>query len=904
MKLIQRAILGLALVAAACCGSRTSRAAETPPHVASFSKPAAGDMQIVFHGTTGPFRVQTRLNNDPASAWADVPSAKVSEIQPGVFMAWVPSPSGPVDLAFYRIVSEGDPSFESKGWTILVRVSAPANGTHFVAGESPEVKVTILDTYAHGITKDQFSSLNLYMYGPEDPTKTTTPVKLLNASADRNLGTHHYINLKTSAGVQVDGDTLTYKLKPVTDELPGSYVVGVRGVLASDEIQQLIKFASVQIGTSTAEKPLITKAKCAVCHEGPISGKIYMHHVDIGRSPVGSWSLDYEPVKSCKLCHNNDGYAAFTDPSTLGTATTNRVADHIVRRVHGVHNGEGLKNFWNTNSVNGLFKDYLGVVFPADARNCTTCHDDDRWKTSPTRLACGSCHDNSWFGPKPAPEGWVAHAGGPSADDTKCSVCHGAEPGGAFPSIAESHAVVPPKINAIDVALTPPANGTHFVAGEKPVVTLVLRDDKGVPIDHTKVTDGNFGTASFMVYGPRARAYPVLTAAAKNVSSKLRASASNNKDGPWDVNGKDFKISINGSAPQVITIKGAAALVTPAEVVSSLNAVITNLNGGAKASVSGVRVAIRTLTQGDAARIEIYNGPVTDAMIWKRPPGTVMEPDITIAAASTAGNDLRALADPLNFADPLVVRTAANITYALDDVAGLSPGTYNIYAYYLPTAGKIVGLDAKVGLGHLSFQVGTATSEKKVATRCTDCHGDTIFHFSSGPIHPAPFDTDYCTACHDYGHTASGDLFKNQGGTSLNGWSGFGAMPIARRVHGVHRAHYLEHSEEIYANATKDTFGEIIFPQDIRNCTKCHAETDNWKKQPSRLACLACHDSDEAKAHGKLMTFMPNPGDPYGSTSVETCTLCHGAGAEFSPDKVHRISNPYVPPYPREVEAR
>ncbi len=32
------------------------------------------------------------------------------------------------------------------------------------------------------------------------------------------------------------------------------------------------------------------------------------------------------------------------------------------------------------------------------------------------------------------------------------------------------------------------------------------------------------------------------------------------------------------------------------------------------------------------------------------------------------------------------------------------------------------------------------------------------------------------------------------------------------------------------------------------------------------------------------------------------CEACHGEGKELSPDKVHSISNPYKPPYPREPE--
>jgi ribosomal protein S27E len=257
-------------------------------------------------------------------------------------------------------------------------------------------------------------------------------------------------------------------------------------------------------------------------------------------------------------------------------------------------------------------------------------------------------------------------------------------------------------------------------------------------------------------------------------------------------------------------------------------------------------------------------------------------------------------ADPLDFNDPMVTRTTTNILYQLDDVAGLPAGTYGLYSYYLPVTNKIAGLTNLTGIAQMNFQIGTATPEKKVATKCADCHSDTIFHLYSGPIHAEPFDTDYCNACHDYGHPNTGDMFKNQGGTSLNGWSGFGAMPIVNRVHGVHNGKYLTYPEQIYANATKDTFGHIIFPQDVRNCTKCHAESTTWKEKSSRMACLACHDSDAARTHGLLMTSIPDAKDPYGPSAKESCDVCHGKGRDYSPDKVHNISNPYVPPYPRE----
>jgi OmcA/MtrC family decaheme c-type cytochrome len=263
-------------------------------------------------------------------------------------------------------------------------------------------------------------------------------------------------------------------------------------------------------------------------------------------------------------------------------------------------------------------------------------------------------------------------------------------------------------------------------------------------------------------------------------------------------------------------------------------------------------------------------------------------------------NDLRKLSDPLDYSDPKVTRNAQNITYPLDDVAGLPAGTYMVYSWVQPIANRIPNVSRST-FGFMKFQIGTDKEEPKVATNCNTCHGNTIFHLDAGPQHPEPFDPDYCKACHDYARYGTGDSFARLGGTSTAGWSGFGAAPIARRVHGIHFGRYLSHPEQIYAG-NPNAFNEVIFPQDIRNCTKCHdpQASSAWKEQPSRLACMACHDSDQANAHARLMTLYRNPGDPWGDNRVETCPICHGAGKELSTEKLHDISNPYKPPYPRE----
>ena len=172
---------------------------------------------------------------------------------------------------------------------------------------------------------------------------------------------------------------------------------------------------------------------------------------------------------------------------------------------------------------------------------------------------------------------------------------------------------------------------------------------------------------------------------------------------------------------------------------------------------------------------------------------------------------------------------------------------------------------------------------------------------------PLPVDVDVCGACHDYRsqfaeRKNTTDPVDGWGGAAATGRSnfGFGAGPISRRVHGVHLLAYLEKPGEVHSMYTNEH--EIIFPQDVRNCQKCHSETPSWKEKPSRLACFACHDSDAAKAHGMLQTYDPTPTDPISGDETESCEVCHGAGADFAVEKVHNVAKPYVPPYPREKE--
>jgi hypothetical protein len=78
-----------------------------------------------------------------------------------------------------------------------------------------------------------------------------------------------------------------------------------------------------------------------------------------------------------------------------------------------------------------------------------------------------------------------------------------------------------------------------------------------------------------------------------------------------------------------------------------------------------------------------------------------------------------------------------------------------------------------------------------------------------------------------------------------------------------------------------------------QTCTSGTCVNTSWLN-PSATVCLACHDEQDAYAHTQLNTWT-GPSGP-----VETCGVCHGQGAQFAVDVVHNITDPYVPPYPRE----
>jgi len=771
---------------------------------------------------------------------------------------------------------------------VAARISTPPNGTHFVAGDAPWVIVTLQDDAGSPVTLADLSRCNLYVYGPQDQSLTTTAVKLLRASTDRNARPHHYIDLRTNPDVvHLGGNVIGYPLSPVTDELPGTYSATAWTTLASDGAQQWMPIADFQIGTATPESLLVEKEKCGACHEGAASGKFYLHHIDPGYSPIGNPSLDSWPTRTCKSCHNQDGYAGYNNGAGTGDSNVDRTPDPIIRRIHGVHMGKNLQLPFNNDPDTGDFHDYIDVTFPADVRDCARCHVDDSWKTKPSQQACGACHDSIWFGsPAALPGDYVLHSGGAQADGG-CDACHPADGPGISP-ISEVHADDPSAPAwVIELDMSAPAGGGEFyTAGDTPKLTFVVKDpDTLAVLDPATFDEDNVYRMRLLVSGPRAGTGPVLTTGALGLAGR-RASVTSGSAETWDFSTPlDFDVELDGIAARTLNtgtgVFADSSQATADEVAAWLSvAGPGGLGDLMTISTDDGEVSMKSNTPG--AAIIIGPSDVATEMDW---PIGAKSP----SPATYPSNDLRIRDDPFDD-DPRKSIVGTSIEYQLDDVTGLEPGTYTIFLYGKPERSDDYGIVLT------NFQVGTATEEAKPATGCKDCHGDTNMHGGY------PFEPDLCKSCHDYGRDGTGLGFTRNGGDSTSGWSGFGSKPLSSRIHGVHRGTYLEYPEEVYPPTSSHDYSTVIFPQDIRNCIKCHPSSDRWTTEPARLPCLGCHDGDATATHAKLMTYDPTPDDPWSGDEEESCKVCHGRDADFAPSIVHNVWDPYQAPYPREPE--
>jgi len=219
-------------------------------------------------------------------------------------------------------------------------------------------------------------------------------------------------------------------------------------------------------------------------------------------------------TKLCVTCHNPGSWFA---AGSSGTATWPKETVDFKVMIHKIHHGDELPSVLDPDgdpvtTTKGSYKlgthDFSDVAFPQDIRNCTKCHDGtagtanvttngDNWKTMPSKEACGSCHDNVYFGTSPNPAKpyqvvshmtLITNAGGTAVADPADSLCISCHASGQLAGSIEEKHVNPVKAIAAKFKY----NLISVTGGTTPVIQFSVTDPTNADAPYNITTDPAF----------------------------------------------------------------------------------------------------------------------------------------------------------------------------------------------------------------------------------------------------------------------------------------------------------------------------------------------------------------------------------------------------------------------------
>lgn len=174
---------------------------------------------------------------------------------------------------------------------------------------------------------------------------------------------------------------------------------------------------------------------------------------------------------------------------------------------------------------------------------------------------------------------------------------------------------------------------------------------------------------------------------------------------------------------------------------------------------------------------------------------------------------------------------------------------------------------------------GTVTTVRDVvrAEHCNNCHDPLQAHGF------ARRDPKVCVLCHT---TEIIDPTTGQSVEQVDPVNGIN-IGFLNLIHRIHRGGDIpSFAIAGIPNVINGTdFSNVAFPQDIRNCTKCHTggtQSDLFKNAPARDACGSCHDDVNFASGG---TNFPGGMSHGGGIQLDdnNCSGCHlpSTGKEF-----------------------
>jgi OmcA/MtrC family decaheme c-type cytochrome len=205
--------------------------------------------------------------------------------------------------------------------------------------------------------------------------------------------------------------------------------------------------------------------------------------------------------------------------------------------------------------------------------------------------------------------------------------------------------------------------------------------------------------------------------------------------------------------------------------------------------------------------------------------------------------------------------------------------THTLAVYATRDTSPIIGKDYYANLEHDFRPDGhevTETWDKTTNAACNECHDLLSAHGGSRQ------DIKLCVTCH------SPQTIDPDTGNTVD-------MKVM-----VHKIHMGENLPSVQAgmpyiiignNQSVHDFSNVVFPQDIRNCVRCHTpeatQSNVWYTYPARAACASCHDDID------WVTGANHPAGPQADDSA--CASCHvpQGSREFDASVIGAHTVPY-----------
>jgi hypothetical protein len=268
-----------------------------------------------------------------------------------------------------------------------------------------------------------------------------------------------------------------------------------------------------------------------------------------------------------------------------------------------------------------------------------------------------------------------------------------------------------------------------------------------------------------------------------------------------------------------------------------------------------------------------------------------------------------------DFFMPATFGMALNHSDTLDETSGrwsgkaIVNGTYTVAMWgyrnlTVTRATEDTSYRATANADHIDFLVGSATTVAPYdlvsggGQSCLSCHQQLMFHGGGR----AGFYS--CISCH--GTSGSEDRPQYIAGNAP-ATAGV-TINFRTMLHKIHMGKDLANASSYTVvgygrgypnNFSEHTYPEVVFPAmpgEVRNCTKCHGDSNVAWMQPAdrnhpteqgrpvkswAAVCNACHDSDAETAHIAAQTSP--------MTGAESCAVCHGAGKEWNVRLMHKV---------------